>query len=195
MFLYAISCYNPFFIGIKDKSYEIDTISVFENGMIIARESKGWFGSNNNCRGSDGLEIDCDCVKKNKVDLNCETAFIVRSKCEHETRYDLYIPNYAVKLGEPVYIKEYDTMIGEFICSTINDKIKFHRVKNCCPAIKEQNDDYNKVVETLKRAYNYKEKLEVIDGAIEKLKAIKENIATIKDNFDKADLKELFNNN
>lgn len=101
MKLYRVAkWFNPFSVEVNDKEYTLDAIIIFDNGKIIARNNQGWFGSNNNY---DEMEINCDCVLKRKVDLNCNTAFIIKSENSYENRYDLYIPNSAVLLEAPVY--------------------------------------------------------------------------------------------
>ena len=96
----AARWYNPFSIEVNNKYYTLDSISVFENGKIIARTNSGWFGSNNNY---DEMFFDCDCVLKRKIDLNYTNAFIIKSENSYENRYDLYIPNSVVLLEAPTY--------------------------------------------------------------------------------------------
>lgn len=92
--------FNPFSVEVNDKEYTLDSISIFENGKIIARTNSGWFGSNNNY---DEMFFDCDCVVKRKIDLNYTTAFIIKSGNSYENRYDLYVPNSAALLEAPIY--------------------------------------------------------------------------------------------
>ena len=117
MELYTKSCYNPYFINVNGKEYELDSIKVFTKDTVIATTC-GWFGSNNNCRN---LIIDCDCVRKVKVDLNMKTAFIVKTGNGWDgPRYALYIPDSVVKLNAPVRRKTYN---GEAIEVTIKSSV------------------------------------------------------------------------
>ena len=92
--------YNPFSVEVSGKGYMINSISIFHDGERIAYSGQGWFGHSNNF---DELEIDCECVLKRKIDLNCKTAFIVKAADTYEVRYDLYIPDSAVLLSDPTY--------------------------------------------------------------------------------------------
>lgn len=108
MKLYTESYYNPYFIDINGKQYEIGTIHVFDKNGSLMFCNQGWFGSNNNCRN---LEIDGECVRKNTVNFECKTAFIVKmdgseSWYTNKSRYALYLPAEYLDMEEPSYHKE-----------------------------------------------------------------------------------------
>lgn len=113
--------YNPFALTVGGISHYVDAISAFdnENGKIVAEINCGWFGNNNSFR--DGLELPCDCVRKNKVDLKCKTAFVVVVKDDilRETKWHLYIPADVLGVNEPTYRKTYCPMVCETITTNI----------------------------------------------------------------------------
>lgn len=116
------SCYNPFALTVGGISHYVDAISAFdnENGKIVAEINRGWFGNNNGFR--EGLELPCDCVRKNKVDLKCKAAFVVVVKDDilRETKWHLYIPADVLGVNEPTYRKTY----GSTVCETITTNIQ-----------------------------------------------------------------------
>lgn len=87
--------FNPFFVDCNGMK-ELSDIVVFDNGKEIFRTRCGWFGSGNNPFKE--IELDCDCVRKNKIDLNCKTAFIVRDDKVYTASYALYIPQCAIQM-------------------------------------------------------------------------------------------------
>ena len=84
--------YNPFYVEIKNKSYTLDKICIFDADGVRCSTSSGWFGNNNEYYPE--LRIDgCECVRKNTVDFTSETAFITAGEpLAGEKRYTLYIP-------------------------------------------------------------------------------------------------------
>ena len=114
MKLYTHPYYNPFFVKIKEKEYQINSITVFDTSGELASNGRGWFGSNNYVKE---LTLDVECVLKRKVDYTMKDAFIVSHPTPHgETRYDLYLPNSVVNLTTPKYERVYS---GGAICETI----------------------------------------------------------------------------
>lgn len=103
MKLYTSSCYNPFFIDIGAKTYELENIHFFDSDGVICSSGRGWFGSNNHFRN--GLEIAVDCILKRKADYTAKTAFLLasaeKSWVTGKSRYELYIPAAVVGLKAP----------------------------------------------------------------------------------------------
>lgn len=87
--------FNPFSVDCNGMK-EISDIVVFENGREILHTRCGWFGSGNNHFKE--IELNCNCVRKNKVDLNCKTAFVVRADTDYSVAYVLYIPQCAIQI-------------------------------------------------------------------------------------------------
>ena len=105
MELYTTKYYNPFFVAIGTKSYELSDIQFFDGDGVICKTNSGWFGSGGSNNRFDSLTIDVDCVLKRKVDYNCKTAFIVSSgekSWDGNTKYVLYIPANVVKVQKPI---------------------------------------------------------------------------------------------
>ena len=104
MKLYTESCYNPFFIDIGSKSFEIDNIYFFDAEGVICSTGRGWFGNNNNFRA--GLVLPVDCIVRRKEDYKSKCAFLlssgVKSWATNKTSYKLYIPADIVALQAPV---------------------------------------------------------------------------------------------
>lgn len=191
MKLDRIAYFNPFFIDIKDKSYILNRINVFENGKVVAYTTSGWFGSNNDFY--DGLELPCDCVKKNKIDLNCKTAFIVRSdECDsYDPRYNLYIPNSVVKLGEAKYTKTFGPYVTKTVKSSTVQGVMFENMRNCCPEYNEVMKSIQSVGEDLSHFF-VSSPVSDITRSIEKLEALKDELNELKERFDNTDAKTLY---
>ncbi|MDD5453948.1 MAG: hypothetical protein PHW62_00410 [Candidatus Ratteibacteria bacterium] len=85
--------YNPFFINIGGRSYELKNIIVYKKNGDLISNGRGWFGSNNSL---DYFEVP-ETTKRLKVKLDGST-FIVPKKKEWFERHDttphaiLYIP-------------------------------------------------------------------------------------------------------
>ena len=119
------SMFNPYYIVIKDKAYYLDNIYVFDETGVLARNSNGWFGSNN--RNPD-YEVDVECVRKTKIDFNCKTAFVVKDADDdwlYKSRYALYLPNSVVKLGEAKYRRQNFNSVIKSVKSTVYDIMEF----------------------------------------------------------------------
>lgn len=109
--------YNPYYITIGNNTYRISSINVFDKSGIVARNSSGWFGSNNNVPSR---EFPCDCVRKLKEDFSCKTAFVLKDDgIIWETQYVLYIPESILKLEEPVMRK----YLNQNLCITKRSSI------------------------------------------------------------------------
>jgi len=91
----AQAWFNPFFVDCNGQK-ELSDIVVFDHGVEILHTRCGWFGSGNNPFKE--IELNCDCVRKNKVDLNCKTAFVVRADKGCAVAYALYIPQSAIQM-------------------------------------------------------------------------------------------------
>ena len=127
MKLYTHPYYNPFFVKIKEKEYQINSITVFDTSGELAENGRGWFGSNNYVKE---LDLDVECVLKRKVDYTMKDAFIVSHPTPHgETRYDLYIPNSVVNLTTPKYERIYSGQaIKETIASINVSEVFFEKI-------------------------------------------------------------------
>lgn len=131
MILKTVTCYNPFYVEVNGRAYFLNSISVFDTeGKIIAKQSSGWFGSNNYIKT---LELDCDCVLKRKVDYKIKSAFIVKSDSSQKAwdgkvEYDLYIPASVMKLSAPIYSFCYNnTMVRRSVVSAVDNRICFEQ--------------------------------------------------------------------
>lgn len=189
MKLERIAYLNPFIININGKDCVIGKIYVFDNGSVIAYSNSGWFGNNNTFY--DGLELPCDCVKKNKVDLKFKTAFIVRGECDYDARYDLYLPNSVIRLGEPIYEKTFGPYVTKTVRSEWNDGIVFGAMKNCCPEYNEVMKSIQSVGEKLSHFFASSPVSDITHN-IEKLEALKDELNELKEKFDNTDAKTLY---
>lgn len=104
MKLYTSRYYNPFFIDLCAKSYEISNILFYDEIGVVCSTGHGWFGSGNN--NFNVFTIDADCVLKRKIDFNSKTPFIVADGKDflNKTKYALYIPKSVIGLKSPVAI-------------------------------------------------------------------------------------------
>ena len=112
MKLYTESCYNPFFIDVNNKQYELNKIHFFDENCVICSTGCGWFGSNNYFRK--GLEIDVECIVKRKADFTANFAFLLpsdnkeKSWYSNRAYYEIYIPAADVGLKQPTAKKSYN---------------------------------------------------------------------------------------
>lgn len=113
------SCWNPYSIDVKNKSYELDSIVAFNEHGEIVRTTGGWFGNNNHVPE---MEIPGDCVRKVKVDYKCKSAFIIKdsSNTAFKNRYTLYIPEKMIGLSDPAFKKAYS---GDAVCVSFSTSI------------------------------------------------------------------------
>ena len=104
MKLYTSRYYNPFFIDLGAKSYEISDILFYDEIGVVCSTGHGWFGSGNN--NFNVFTIDADCVLKRKIDFNSKTPFIVADGKDilNKTKYALYIPKSVIGLKSPIAI-------------------------------------------------------------------------------------------
>lgn len=156
MILKTTSCYNPFYVEVNGRAHFLDSISVFDTeGKIIAKQDRGWFGSNNYI---ETLELDCDCVLKRKVDYKVKSAFIVKSDSsqkawDESAMYDLYIPASVMKLSAPTYSFRYDdTMVRRSIVSTVDNRICFEQYVSV--AKNDVSREYREGIALLNKKYS-----------------------------------------
>ena len=104
MKLYTSRYYNPFFIDLGAKSYEISNILFYDEVGVVCSTGHGWFGSGNN--NFNVFTIDADCLLKRKIDFSSKTPFIVADGKDlfNKTKYALYIPKSVIGLKSPVAI-------------------------------------------------------------------------------------------
>lgn len=136
MLLYRRSdWFNPFFILVNAKRYEVKDIHFFDKEGIICSTSRGWFGDGGSNPFSVGVELDVDCVLKKKIDFNLKTAFIISSgKDPYDDSLNavLYIPASSVGLNDPIiknktssyYIVRWNTDLENVYC------YRYHYINN-----------------------------------------------------------------
>lgn len=181
--------YNPYYITVKDKTYLLDKIIVFENGAEVIRKNQSWFGSNNNVKTR---EITGDVVKKNKIDFNCKTAFIVKSQCTHDVRYDLYIPESYLNLNEPTYSVSND---GEYVIrtfkSSIYNDIEFEEWKKIKSDLDTLANEVREIGKNLSMEYRFKSNPELLLVEINKLIDIYHRAVAERNSIDNCSIDEL----
>lgn len=156
MILKTTSCYNPFYVEVNGRAHFLDSISVFDTeGKIIAKQDRGWFGSNNYIKT---LELDCDCVLKRKVDYKVKSAFIVKSDSsqkawDESAMYDLYIPASVMKLSAPTYSFDCDdTMVRKIVVSAVDNRICFEQYVSV--AKNDVSREYREGITLLNKKYS-----------------------------------------
>lgn len=143
--------YNPFFVTVNGRDKSISSISVFECGKIIARQNRGWFGNHNTLHE---VVLDCDLLSKKKIDLDCESAFILKSHNPYESEYDLFIPNSVLKLAGSTFRKK-DHLLYKETASTVIKEFVFLEVYDIARIVPKFNeiidfyDDMDKVSEEI----------------------------------------------
>ena len=175
--------FNPFYVDVNDKCYELKNIHLFNKEGIICSANRGWFGGGDNT--STGLIFDVSCVLKRKVDLTLKTAFIVSTgekNYDNSLSAELYIPAEAVGLKEPVVKKRTDryfvicweTQVKEVYCEAYHYVDEYlSRIENKISAVGEKISHlYGKAYEDLPRCIDVLNKLQ--DERIEELKRISE---------------------
>ena len=89
------SSYNPFFITVNEKQYEIGEITFYNDQGSVLHIDCGWFEDNNKFK--DGLNIDLTCIRKLKQDFSLSCAYIIPMKPKYRwdkrySRVHLYLP-------------------------------------------------------------------------------------------------------
>lgn len=181
--------YNPYYVTVKDKTYRLGKIIVFKNGAEVIRKNQSWFGSNNNVKSR---EIAGDVVKKNKIDFNCKTAFIIKSDCTYEVQYDLYIPEAYLKLNEPTYRKSAD---GEYVIKTfkssIYNDIEFEEWKMIKSDLDALASEVRTIGKNLSMEYKFKSNPELLLIEINKLTEIYHRAVDERNSIDNCSIDEL----
>lgn len=151
-------CYNPFFVDMGAKCYELNNIHFFDKSGVICSTGHGWFSTTNN-EFKCGLELDIDCVIKRKVDFDIDCAFILPSRDNdsiswytNKKLYELYIPAAAVGLKLSKAQKSYNNhcFIVSWL-SNINGVIvdKWHFIDENLSKIEDQINAIGKEINTL----------------------------------------------
>lgn len=187
MKLYTHPYYNPYFVKVRDKEYQINSITVFDTSGELAEVPRGWFGSNNYTKE---LSLDVECVVKRKVDYNMKDAFIISHPTPHgETRYDLYIPNSVVNLTSPKYERVYSGQaIKETIQSINFSEIyfeSFYWINGKVKTIENQIMELGKKISTI-----YSDKYDNLPGYIEQLSKLTADLSEAVTNMNETPIEE-----
>jgi hypothetical protein len=171
MELYTRPYYNPYFVKVNGKEYEIGSIFVFDKDGNKASCNQGWFGSNNHCTT---LTLLCGCVLKRKVDYSLGTAFIIKSGDGWDgPRYALYIPDSVVKLSAPTRRKVYNNeAIEEKVQSTLYPSIEFTKYHWINREVTSIKSEINSIGESIKNIYG--SNIDTLPTHIEKLTSLYE---------------------
>ena len=87
--LKATKYYNSLSVVIDDKSYMLDKIYFYNKNGIVYINQNSWFGDHS---FNVFLKTSKEIKRKNKTDFSKENPFVIRSQCDWEIRYDLYLP-------------------------------------------------------------------------------------------------------
>lgn len=98
--------YNPYGVVIKTKTYELDNILFYDKDGVKTQTNSGWFGINNNIRQII-FKIKKSASRKNKIDFNTASPFVIKSSTNYSIRYDLYIPISDLPKFEVSYTKNF----------------------------------------------------------------------------------------
>lgn len=154
--------FNPFYIDVNEKRYELKDIHIFDKEGIICSANRGWFGGSDNT--SAGLIFDVPCFLKRKVDFNLNIAFIIsvgEKNYDNSLSAELYIPAEVLGLKEPIIIKrtstyfiiKWETQIKEVYCEAyhyVDEHLS--RIENKISAVGEKISHlYGKAYEDLPR--------------------------------------------
>lgn len=164
--------FNPFFIDVNNKSYELKNIHFFNPNGIICSTSRGWFGNGDNT--TQGLSFDIICNLKRKVDFTSKSAFIISRGNDYGLSAELYIPADAIGLSEPsirakterYFIVRWNTSIKAVYCEAwhfIDENLS--RVEHQISAVGEKitnlygnaYEDLPRCIEVLQKLYNERE--------------------------------------
>lgn len=87
--LKSYSYYNPLGVVIDGKLYTLDKIHFYNEDGIVYTNTKSWFGQYS---FDVHLKTTKEIRRKIKIDYSKSIPFIIRSQCDWDTRYDLYLP-------------------------------------------------------------------------------------------------------
>lgn len=162
--------YNPLFVDVNDKQYEIKGIYAFDETGVVASTSRGWFGGGNN--DIDTLDIDCDCKLKRKFDFNSKDAFIISAGGGEAA---LYIPATKLNLGDKRRFKSCEGMVKTVVKSQTYPDIEFETVDVFSADVSKCRQSIREVIDRMTRAYNITP--DQIDAFIADLNAVKATLA------------------
>ena len=111
------SWYNPLYVIIKDCPYQLDKIHFYNEDGIVYTNTNSWFGEYS---FNIHLKTTKEIKRKIKVDFSNRLPFIIRSQCDWDTRYDLYLP-----------IEDFDLKVSYEKCGgMIMQKVEFYDEDN-----------------------------------------------------------------
>ena len=169
MKLYTSRYYNPFFIDLGAKSYEISNILFYDEVGVICSTGQGWFGSGNN--NFNVFTIDADCVLKRKIDFNSKTPFIVADGKDifNKTTYSLYIHKSVVGLKSPVAINRGRHFVVRWT-SDIDEVVveKWHFIDAELTEVEHRINDVGEKI-----AHLYSNSFSELDGLIKELNSLR----------------------
>lgn len=119
------SIYNPFYVDVNGKFFQVSNIAFFDESGVIASVGRGWFGSNNHIKE---IENEITVIKKVKVDFSCKSAFIIKDNentWKSETVYILYIPSTLAGLEVVKVDKWMNTQIITYYKTSLHKKAVF----------------------------------------------------------------------
>lgn len=180
------SWYNFLYVIIKDCPYQLDKIHFYNEDGIVYTNTKSWFGEYS---FNVHLKTTKEIKRKIKVDFSNKLPFVIRSQCDWDTRYDLYLP-----------IEDFDLKVSyEKHGSMIMQKVEFYDednqlcdFKTCVKYLRQQlieiDIKYQKHLENIKSLENMTEmyflnEITTLKGLLEEYHREQENIAnyTVED--------------
>lgn len=125
--------YNPFFVTVNGKPYELSNIRVFDSDGVIIESGHGWFGSGNN--PLDEVEIPGKCTRKTKLGFEKKHCFVMRDDSDfyrrtNERRFILYIPADLIGLSEAIFKKKRPGLFSEYRDTNIPG-VRFEKTHYC----------------------------------------------------------------
>lgn len=169
-----VSCYNPLFVMVGDKEYELDNILFFNDNGVIFEIGRGFF--------SDEKErvFNGETIKKIKLDFSCKKNFIIKTKKDYystEVRYDLYIREENADIE---YLGEEQYFFGDIYKTyKVNGSTERKYVRTLKEKINSLNDKAEEILKSLSNEFGYNRygmKEDILDEKLTELKNINKQI-------------------
>lgn len=151
VYLRRNTSYNPFYVAYGDKTFLLEQIVFYDKTGVKGHTRSGWFDTDNNHLFSVTFITKKALRRKTKVNLSQDEPFFIKSDCNWDIRYVLYIPISDLPKFEISYCR-----VGNFIIKNIDIGVSDCPVKETVKYIDKTSDIAMKLEEavTVFSSYN-----------------------------------------
>ena len=168
--------YNPLFIFVGEKEYEINNILFFNDKGVIFEIGRGWFDDEQE------KEFNGETIKKIKLDYLSKKNFIIKAKQDYystDVKYDLYIREENANLE---YLGEEQYFFGDIYKKyKVNGSIERKYEKTLKGKLNTLNDKAETLLKSISNEFGYNKygmEEDVLNEKLKELKKLNKQILT-----------------